>query len=74
MCNVVTYVCAKLPRLTVFHELMKTKRFAAIEEIKRKSKQELLAIPKSMFQKCFEDWKKCRHKCIMRGVTFKGTR
>ena len=37
---------------------MKGKHFAATEEIKEKSKQELLALPKSVFQKCFEDWKK----------------
>ena len=41
------------------------KRFATMEEIKEKSKQELLAIPKSEFQKFFEDWKKCWHKCII---------
>ena len=29
-----------------------------IEEIKEKSKQKLLAIPKCAFQKSFEDWKK----------------
>ena len=40
---------------------MKGKRFATIEEIKEKSKQKLLAIPKNAFQKCFEDWKKCWH-------------
>ena len=35
---------------------MKGKRFATIEEIKEKYwKQELLAIPKGSFQKCFED-------------------
>ena len=38
---------------------MKGKRFATIEAIKEKSKQELLAIPKSTFQKFFEDWKNC---------------
>ena len=32
------------------------KRFAMVEEIKDKSKQGLLAIPKSAFQKYFEDW------------------
>ena len=32
------------------------KRFVKIEEIKEKSKQELLAILKNMFQNCFEDW------------------
>ena len=35
----------------------KGKRFATIEEIKEKSKQELLAVAKSAFQMCFEDWK-----------------
>ena len=34
---------------------MKGKRFATIGEIKEKSKKELLAKPKSTFQKCFED-------------------
>ena len=36
-----------------------------IGDIKEKSKRELLAIPKSAFQKCFKDWKKRRHKCII---------
>ena len=46
---------------------MKGKLFATIEEIKEKSKQELLAIPKSSFQKCFED------KCIIsEGGYFEG--
>ena len=40
------------------------KRFAMFEEIKEKSKQKLLAIPKSAFQKCFKDWKKRCHKCV----------
>ena len=34
------------------------KRFVTIEKIKEKSKQELKAIPKIAFLKCFEDWKK----------------
>ena len=38
--------------------MTKGKPCARIEEIKEKSKQELLAIPKSGFQKWFEDWKK----------------
>ena len=37
---------------------MKGKHFTMIEEIKGKSKRKLLAIPKSAFQKCFDDWKK----------------
>ena len=40
-------------------------RFAKIEEIKEKSKQELLAIPKNPFQKCYEDWKRHWYKCII---------
>ena len=43
---------------------MKEKRFVTIEEIKEKSQQELLAIPKSAFQKYFENYKKRWHKCI----------
>ena len=38
---------------------MKEKRFATIEEMEEKSKQELLTIPKSAFPRRFEDWKKC---------------
>ena len=54
---------------------MKSKRFATIEEIKEKSKQELLVIPKSAFQKCFEDWKKRWHKCIIsEGGYFEGNK
>ncbi|KYN13102.1 hypothetical protein ALC57_14709, partial [Trachymyrmex cornetzi] len=37
---------------------MKGRRFATIEEIKAASLEELKAIPKSAFQKCFDDWKK----------------
>jgi len=37
---------------------MKGKRFATIDEIKSESKNELMTIPKSAFQKCFECWKK----------------
>ena len=35
---------------------MKAKRFTMIEEINEKSKQELLAVSKSLFQKCLGDW------------------
>ena len=44
---------------------MKGKRFAMIEEIKEKLKQNLVAMPKRSFHKCFEGWKKCWHKCII---------
>ena len=46
---------------------MKGKRFTAFEEIKEKSKQELLTMPKGAFQKCFRDWKKRWHKRIIFG-------
>ena len=42
---------------------VKTKPFAMIEEIKEKSKQNLLATPKNAFQKSFEDWKNRWHTC-----------
>ena len=52
---------------------MKVKCFATIEEIKEKSKQKLLAIVKSAFQKCFKDWKKRWHKWfISEGRYFEG--
>ena len=44
---------------------MRGKRFAMIEEVEEKSKLELLAIPKSAFQKCFGDCKERWHKCII---------
>jgi len=52
---------------------MKGRRFATIEEIKAASLEELKAIPKSAFQKCFDDWKKRWHKCIVsEGDYFEG--
>ena len=54
---------------------MKGKCFATIEEIKEKSKQELLAIPKSAFHKWFEDRKKRWQKCIIfEGGYFEGNK
>ena len=54
---------------------MKGKCFATIEKIKEKSKLDLLAIPKSAFQKHFEDWKTPWHKCIIsEGGYFEGDR
>ena len=52
---------------------MNGKRFATFEETEEKSKQELLAILKSLFQICFQDWKKRWHKCIIyEGGYFEG--
>ena len=51
----------------------KGKRFATIEEIKEKSKQKLLALPKSAFQKFFEHSKKRWHRCIIsEGLLWRG--
>ena len=44
---------------------MNGRRFATIEEIKTESLRELKDIPKSAYQKCFEDSKKRWHKCII---------
>ncbi|KAG5317509.1 MOS1T transposase, partial [Acromyrmex heyeri] len=44
---------------------MKGRRYATIEEIKTASKEELNKITKNEFLKCFEDWKKRWHKCII---------
>ena len=44
---------------------MKGRRYATIEEIKAASKEELNKITKNDFLKCFEDWKKRWHKCII---------
>ena len=52
---------------------IKGKRFATIEEIKEKSKQELLAISKITFRRVSRIGKKCWHKCIIsEGGHFKG--
>ena len=58
------------PRLK---RLMKGRRFDTIEEIKTRLLRELKDIPKSVYQKCFEDWKKRWHKCIIsEGDYFEG--
>ena len=41
------------------------RRFTVIDDVKSASLKELKAIPKIEFEKCFEDWKKCCHKCII---------
>ena len=46
---------------------MKGQHFATIDEIKTESLTELKAIPKSEFQKCLKDWRKCWYKCIISG-------
>ena len=52
---------------------MKGLRFATTEEKKTASPEELKTIPKSTYQKCFEEWKKHWHKCIIsEGDYFEG--
>ena len=52
---------------------MKGRRFATIEEIKTQSLREFKDIQKSAYQKCFKDWKKRWHKCIIsEGDYFEG--
>ena len=52
---------------------LKGQRFDTIDIIKQKSWQELKAIPKEAFVKCFEEWKKRWHKCIIsEGDYFEG--
>ena len=52
---------------------MKERRFVTIEEIKTESLRELKDIPKSAYQKCFEDWEKRCDKCIIsEGDYFEG--
>lgn len=52
---------------------LKGRRFDNIDEIKAESLKELKAIPKSEFQKCFQDLKKRWHKCIIsEGDYFEG--
>ena len=52
---------------------LKGRRFTAIDDIKSASLKELKAIRKIEFEKCFEDWKKRWHKCIIyNGDYFEG--
>ena len=46
---------------------MKGRRYATIEEIKTASNEELNKITKNDFLKCFEDWKRRWHNCIISG-------
>ena len=52
---------------------LKGRRFTAIGDIKSVSLKELKTIPKTEFEKCFEDWKKRWHKRIIsNGDYFEG--
>ena len=47
--------------------LLRGHRFDTIEETQAESKKALKAIPEIEFNKCFDDWKKRWHKCIISG-------
>lgn len=48
-------------------------RFDSTEAIKEKSKKELMAIRKTEFEKCFQDWINRWHKCVaLNGEYFEG--
>ena len=52
---------------------LRGRRFTAIDDINSASLKELKAILKIEFEKCFEDWKKRWHKCIIpNGDYFEG--
>ena len=51
---------------------LKGRRFTAINDIKIASLKELKAIPNIEFKKCFEDWKKRWHKCIISNENYFG--
>ena len=55
---------------------IKGKRCATIEEMKEKSKPELLAIPKTRVSEVFRELEKNAGRSVLylRGVTLKGTR
>ena len=44
--------------------------FDTIEEIQAQSKKALKAIPEIEFNKCFDNWKKRWHKCIISGEDY----
>ena len=58
----------------LFQKIKRTlKGFTAIDDINSVSLKELKAIPKIEFEKCFKDWKKRWHKCIIsNGEYFEG--
>jgi hypothetical protein len=45
--------------------LLKGNRFQDMEEIEHNTMMQLLAFPKSLFQKCFRKWKNHWHKCVV---------
>jgi hypothetical protein len=52
---------------------LKGKRFADVEDVKKKTTEALKVITSDQFKKCFEQWKQHLHKCIeSNGEYFEG--
>ncbi|KAG5308141.1 SETMR methyltransferase, partial [Acromyrmex insinuator] len=55
------------------NKVLRGTRFNSRKEVMEKSKTALMAIPIIEFQKCFESWIKCWHKCVaVAGEYFEG--
>ena len=54
-------------RRSLLKRPLRRHRFDTIEEIQAKSKKALKAISEIELNKCFDDWKKRWHKCIISG-------
>ena len=49
---------------------LRVTRFQSIEDIKEKLRWELKSISENTFNKCFDDWIICWHKCIVSGGAY----
>lgn len=53
--------------------LLKGTRFESREDIMQNAMERLLTIPKTVFQKCFQQWRECWEKCVhYQGDYFEG--
>ena len=50
--------------------VLKEKRFADVEKVKRKMAEALIGIKIDEFRNCFEQWKKCLSRCIASNVEY----
>jgi len=53
-------------------KLLRGTRFESLETIKENSYNELKAIPKSAYKRCFDDWKKRWQMCVASNEAFEG--
>ena len=45
-------------------KVLKGEHFADVEEVKQKTAETVKGIKIDKFKNCFEQWKKCLHRCI----------